>query len=308
MTSSTPSISITEVGPRDGLQNESHSVPTDVKAAFIRNLIHAGLRDIEVSSFVRPDRIPQLADAKELFDELGKPPKGVTFRALVPNLRGLERAVDAGVRSIAVFTAASETFNRRNIGAGIDESLARFRPVVAAAKEASMQVRGYVSTAIHCPFEGPIDPEAVSSVSGALVELGCDELSIGDTIGAGTPAHVSRLLETLLRDHPDADLVMHFHDTRGMAIANVVESLRFGITRFDASAAGLGGCPYAPGASGNLATEDLVFLLDGLAYAHGIDLEALRRASRGIAKAIAREPASRVFQAPPLPGGQVTQA
>ncbi len=308
MTPASPAIRITEVGPRDGLQNEATPIPLESKAGFVRALIKAGLREIEVSSFVRPDRIPQLADAAELFALLGTPPDDVTFSALVPNMRGFERAVAAGVSSIAVFTAASESFNQRNIGATIEESIERFKPVMKAARDASMRVRGYVSTAIACPYEGPISPETVSRVCDALLELGCDELSIGDTIGAGTPAEVSRLLDVLLRDFPDADFVMHFHDTRGMAIANVAASLRFGISRFDASAGGLGGCPFAPGASGNLATEDLVFLLDGLGLTHGVDLEALRDASRGVARAIDRPLVSRVHQAPPLPTSPTSES
>lgn len=293
-------IQLTEVGPRDGLQNEPQFVPTEAKVAFVRGLLAAGAKDIEVTSFVRPDLVPQLADGAAVLEALGPPPAGVVFGALVPNLRGYEGARAAGVRKVAVFTAASETFNRRNTNASIAESLLRFRPVVEAAQGDDVVVRGYVSCAVACPFEGPIQPAAVAQVAEDLLALGCDEVSIGDTIGAGTPADVGRLLDELLA-RIDADhLVLHFHDTRGMAITNVMEGLRHGIRAFDASAAGLGGCPFAPGASGNLATEDLVFLLDGLGIAHGLDLEALCAASTVLEPHLGHPFAGRVRRAPPL--------
>lgn len=293
-------VRLTEVGPRDGLQNESAPVSTEAKVAFVRGLVAAGLRDIEVSSFVRPDRIPQLADAAEVFAALGPAPDGVTYGALVPNERGLDGALAAGVGKVAIFTAASETFNQRNVNTSIAGALERFRPVVARARESGVAIRGYVSCAVHCPYEGPIAPEAVRRVSEDLLALGCDELSIGDTIGAGTPGDVGHLLDALL-EATDADkLVLHFHDTRGMAIANVVEGLRHGIAAYDVSAGGLGGCPFAPGASGNVATEDVVFLLDGLGVAHGVDAKALRDAAAGVGQALARALPSRVHQAPPL--------
>jgi hydroxymethylglutaryl-CoA lyase len=291
---------LTDVGPRDGLQNERKNVPTEAKVAFVRALVAAGLTDIEVSSFVRPDLIPQLADAEEVFRALGPAPKGVTYGALVPNEKGLERALAVGVGKVAVFTAASETFNRKNVNAGIAESLAKFRPVAEGAKRARVALRGYVSTAVACPFEGPIAPAAVVDVVKRLLDLGCDEVSVGDTIGAGTPGDVARLLAALLPELPVERCVMHFHDTRGMAAANVLESLRHGVSRFDASAGGLGGCPFAPGAAGNAATEDVVFLLNGLGIAHGVDLGRLKAASDLVAAHLDHPLPSRVHAAPPL--------
>jgi hydroxymethylglutaryl-CoA lyase len=293
-------VRVTEVGPRDGLQNEGRAVATAAKARFVRALLEAGHRDVEVTSFVRPDRVPQLADAEELFALLGPPPEGVVYGALVPNERGLERALATGAGKVAVFTAASETFNQRNVNATIDASFERFGPVAKGTKAAGLLLRGYVSVAVACPYEGPIDPQVVRGVVLRLFDLGCDEVSVGDTIGAGTPGDVGRLLDVLLGAVRADDLVLHFHDTRGMAIANVLEALSHGIRAFDASSGGLGGCPFAPGASGNLATEDLVFLLDGLGAAHGLDLERQRLASREIEPHVAHRLASRVYQAPPL--------
>jgi hydroxymethylglutaryl-CoA lyase len=294
-------VLVTEVGPRDGLQNERRPVPTEAKVAFVRALLAAGVRDVEVSSFVRPDLVPQLSDAEALFRALGPAPDGVTFGALVPNEKGLERALAAGVGKVSVFTAASETFNRRNVNAGIAESLARFEPVARGSKAAGRRLRGYVSTAIACPFEGRIAPQAVLDVTRRLLDLGCDEVSVGDTIGAGAPGDVLRLLDALLPHVPLASLVMHFHDTRGMAAANVFASLQHGVFRFDASAGGLGGCPFAPGAAGNLATEDLVFLLSASSISHGLDLARLRSASALVASHLDHPLASRVSRAPPLP-------
>ena len=296
-----PRVLLTEVGPRDGLQNERKNVPTEAKAAFVRALVAAGLKDIEVSSFVRPDRIPQLADAEALFRALGPAPEGVTYGALVPNEQGLERALAAGVGKVAVFTAASETFNQKNVNASIAASLERFRPVADGARRAKKSLRGYVSTAIACPFEGPIAPTAVVDVVRRLLDLGCDEVSVGDTIGAGTPGEVARLLGALLPVLPPERCVLHFHDTRGMAVANVLESLRHGVTRFDASAGGLGGCPYAPGAAGNVATDDLVFLLGGLGIAHGVGAARLAAASDLVAGHLDHPLPSRVHAAPALP-------
>lgn len=293
-------IALTEVGPRDGLQNEGRPVPTEVKAAFVRALVAAGLSDVEVTSFVRPDLVPQLADGAALLAALGPPPRGVTYGALVPNLKGLEQALAAGVGKVSVFTAASESFSRRNVNATIAETLERFRPVAAGARGAGRRLRGYVSTAIACPFEGPIPPARVVEVVRRLIDLGCDEISVGDTIGAGTPGEVRRLLDALLPVLPPERCVLHFHDTRGMAVANALAALDRGVVRFDASAGGLGGCPFAPGAAGNVATEDLVFLLDGLGLEHGIDLEALKGAGRLVAAALDRTLPSRVHAAPPL--------
>jgi isopropylmalate/homocitrate/citramalate synthase len=294
-------VRVTEVGPRDGLQNETAVVPTEAKVAFVRALVAAGAKDVEVSSFVRPDRIPQLADAEALFAALGKPPPGVTYGALVPNERGLERALSAGAVKVAVFTAATETFNRRNVNASIAESIAGFRPVVEKARKARIPVRGYVSTAFWCPYEGKTPPDRAVDVVRRLADLGCDELDVGDTIGAATPPDVAALLDLLLPHVPLERVVLHFHDTRGTALVNVLEGLRHGVFAFDSSAAGLGGCPYAPGASGNLATEDLAYLLSGLGIAHGLDLDGVRAAARPLEATLGRALPGKVFRAGPAP-------
>ncbi len=298
-----PAVRLTEVGPRDGLQNEGTPVPTEVKVAFVRALVAAGLREVEVSSFVRPDRVPQLADADEVFRALGPPPAGVTYLALVPNERGLARALEASVGKVAVFTAATESFNRRNVNASIAESIARFRPVVLGAKRAGRAVRGYVSTAFFCPYEGKTPPEATADVAARLLDLGCDEVDLGDTIGAATPTDVAAVLERVLAHVPVERVVLHFHDTRGTALVNVVEGLRHGVGAYDASAGGIGGCPYAPGASGNLATEDLVYLLDGLGIATGVDLEALRAAGAPLEAVLGHRLPGKVYRAGPAPLG-----
>jgi hydroxymethylglutaryl-CoA lyase len=297
-------VRLTEVGPRDGLQNEGVPVPTDAKVAFVRALVAAGLREVEVSSFVRADRVPQLADAEDVFARLGPPPAGVTYLALVPNARGLERALASRVGKVAVFTAATETFNRANVGASVDESIERFRPVVRGARKARVPVRGYVSTAFFCPFEGKTDPRRTADVAARLLELGCDEVDVGDTIGAATPPDVAAVLDVVLAEVPLERLVLHFHDTRGTALVNVLEGLRRGVSAFDASAGGLGGCPYAPGASGNLATEDLVYLLDGLGVASGIDFAVLRAASAGIERELGRPLPGKAYRAGPAPSGR----
>jgi len=276
-TAERPDIRIVEVGPRDGLQNEARPVPTEVKIAFVDALSAAGFDEIEVSSFVSPKWIPQLADAEAVFAGIRRAP-GVTYMALVPNLEGLERAKAARVDKVAVFTAASETFSRKNTNASIAEALERFRPVVARA---GLPVRGYISTAFHCPFEGPIAPHQVLPVARALLELGCSELSIGDTIGRATPEEVTRLLDLLLPAVlPSRNLAVHFHDTYGQAVSNAIAAHALGITVFDASAGGIGGCPYAPGAPGNVATDALVSAFPGLT---GIDPERLRAASAIVA-------------------------
>lgn len=291
-----PAVRIVEVGPRDGLQNESRPVPTDEKIRFIEALAAAGLREIEAGSFVAPGVVPQLDDADVLFPAL-RLPAGTVASALVPNLRGLERAAGAGVRRVAVFTAASETFNRRNIRAGISESIGKFRPVAEQARALGISVRGYVSTAFHCPFEGPIPTAAALDVADRLLDLGCDEISIGDTVGRATPRDVAALLDAAAGRLPADRIALHFHDTWGLAIANVVAGLARGIRVFDASAGGLGGCPFAPGASGNVATEDLVFALEAMGFATGVDPVALDLASTLIERALGRELPSRVRRA-----------
>ena len=275
-------VKIVEVGPRDGLQNEKVTVPAEVKVEFITALADAGLRVIEAGAFVSPKWVPQMADTAEVYRDIPKDP-GVEFPVLVPNMRGLDRAIEAGVKSIAIFTAASETFNQRNINMTIDESFENYAPVVARARAEGIRVRGYVSTGFGCPYEGDVAPEKVLEVCARLLDLGCYEVSVGDTIGVGTPMQVQGVIGMLLQVIPASSLAMHFHDTRGTALANTLSALEMGIATFDASAGGLGGCPYAPGASGNLATEDLVYMLNSMAIETGVDLNRLVQASTKIA-------------------------
>lgn len=278
-------VQLVEVGPRDGLQNEKTLVPTGAKVAFIEALVAAGHTHVEVSSFVSPRRVPQLSDAAEVFRRLKQRP-GVTYTALVPNEEGLARALDVGVRSIAVFTAASEAFNEKNIGCSIAQSLERFRPVLRTASERSLTVRGYVSTAFVCPHEGRVAPERVVDVVSRLRDLGIRRISLGDTLGAAFPVEVSRLLEALEARHGLQDFALHLHDTFRRALANAQVGLLHGIAELDASSGGLGGCPFAPGARGNVATEDLVELLEGQGIATGIDLEKQRAATQLILGAL----------------------
>jgi len=295
MTTLPKSVRLVEVGPRDGLQNEAVVIPTDKKAEFVGLLVQAGLRDIEVTSFVHPKWVPQLADAQDLIKQLKLEPR-VRYSALVPNMKGLERAIASGIRRIAVFTAASETFNRKNINMGIKESIDGFKPVVDRAIKEGMTVRGYVSTCFVCPYEGAISKEKVAEVTRALFDLGVEEVSIGDTIGAATPRDVESTGGHLATQFTIDKLAMHFHDTYGMAVANIYQSLQLGYSIFDSSAGGLGGCPYAPGASGNVATEDLLYLLDRLGIGTGVSLTMIRRASHFIAKELGRDLPSRVLK------------
>lgn len=291
-------IRVTEVGPRDGLQNERGEVPTAAKIAFVEALVEAGVRQIEVTAFVHPKRVPAMADAEAIFAALeGRERDGVRYIALTPNLRGYDRAVAAGCESVAVFTAASEGFTRANINMTIAESLERFSAVAERARGDGVALRGYVSTVFACPYDGRVQPEQVLRVVEPLLEMGCYEVSLGDTIGVGTPADTLALLDLLCKHVPSDALALHFHDTWGMAVANVMAGLEHGIRSFDASAGGLGGCPYAPGASGNLATEDLVYLLDGLGYETGIDLEGVAQAARHIATHLDRPLPGRVHNA-----------
>lgn len=285
-------LRIIEVGPRDGLQNEPVPISTEEKLAFIRQLADAGLKEIEATSFVSPKWVPQLGDAAELWPQL---PAGPAYSALVPNLKGLERALEGGVDRIALFTAASDEFTRRNINMSVAASLDVFREVATAFRTAKPAgwIRGYVSTAFECPYAGKIDPEAVAAVVRELLELGVDEVSIGDTIGVAVPAEVRRLTPNLLELAPAEKIAYHFHDTRGTAIANVAAALELGIQAFDASAGGLGGCPYAPGAGGNLATDDLVYFLERSGLSTGIDPEALARASLPILERLGRKPTAK---------------
>ncbi|MEZ5063653.1 MAG: hydroxymethylglutaryl-CoA lyase [bacterium] len=286
-------VRLVEVGPRDGLQNESVPVPTERKIEFIEALAASGLRDVEVTSFVRPDRVPQLADARELFAALRRR-EGVRYWALVPNARGLETALECGVTHVAVFTAASEGFNRANVNSSVEESLARLKPVVADAIAAGATVRGYVSTVFGCPYDGPVDPARAASVSRVLLDAGCEELSLGDTIGVAAPPAVERVLAAHdAMGVPREKIALHFHDTRGMAVANVVAGLEAGITSFDASAGGLGGCPFAPGATGNVATEDLVWLFDESGVECGVSFAQVAEASGAIGEQLGRKLPSR---------------
>jgi hydroxymethylglutaryl-CoA lyase len=292
-----PRVTVYEVGPRDGLQNEAETLPVSAKVEFVDRLTESGLPAIEVGSFVSPKAIPQLADTEEVFRRIHRA-SGTRYPALVPNVRGLERALEAGVREIAVFTAASETFNRHNINAGVDESIERFRPVVSRAQEEKVRVRGYVSTAFGCPYEGRIEPEAVREVVHKLLDLPVDEISLGDTIGVATPADVFDVVETLYESGVTRGmLALHFHDTRGTALANVYAGLECGVATYDSSAGGLGGCPYAPGAAGNLATEDLLYMLEGLSIGTGVNLPKVVEASRTLADVFGRRPPGRYLAA-----------
>jgi isopropylmalate/homocitrate/citramalate synthase len=272
------SVKVVEVGPRDGLQNEKVTIPTEAKVEYITALADAGLKVIEAGAFVSPKWVPQMADTADVYREIPKDP-GVEYPVLVPNMKGLERAIEAGVKSIAIFTAASDTFNKRNINMTIDESFANYAPVSARAIAEGMRVRGYVSTALGCPYEGEVAPERVLEVSARILDLGCYEVSVGDTIGVGTPMQVQGVVGILLQVIPAAKLAMHFHDTRGTALANTLAALEMGIATFDASSGGLGGCPFAPGASGNLATEDLIYMLDHMGIETGVALDRLVAAS-----------------------------
>ncbi|MBS1224240.1 MAG: hydroxymethylglutaryl-CoA lyase [Proteobacteria bacterium] len=289
-------VRIVEVGPRDGLQNEREIVPTPVKLALIDKLADAGLTTIEAGAFVSPKWVPQMADSAAVLTGLRRR-SGVSYPVLVPNRQGLEAALAAGVTEIAVFGAASETFSRRNINCSIAESLDRFRPVVELARQHGVKVRGYVSCALGCPYEGEIAPEKVAEVAGALYAMGCYEISLGDTIGVGTPGKTQRMLEAVTWQAPLDCLAGHYHDTYGQALANIYASLELGLATFDASIAGLGGCPYAAGASGNVATEDVIYLLNGLGIETGVDLDALVNAAAFISQALNRPPASKVARA-----------
>lgn len=293
-TKSAPAIRIIEVGPRDGLQNEPSIIPTADKVAFIDALSTTGLTEIEVGSFVSPKAVPQLADSDEVFQKIVRRP-GVTYSALVPNEQGFERARAVAVDKIAVFTAASDSFTQRNIRSTVRESIERFRPVIAEAKRDGMIVRGYISTAIHCPFEGAVDPSRVAEVMHRLLHLGVDEISLGDTLGRAAPNDVRRLLDEVLPHIERSRLSLHVHDTYGMAVANVLAAWEeYGIEAFDTSAGGLGGCPYAPGASGNVATEDVVYALKASGAAVPVDEQKVIAAARQIGRVLNRPLSSRL--------------
>lgn len=295
-------ITVLEVGPRDGLQNEPAHVPTADKIAFVDRLSATGIPGIEVSAFVSPRWVPQMADAAEVFAGLTAR-SGVRYSALVPNVTGLERAHAAGVTAVAIFAASSETFSRRNINQSIDESLETYRAVCSRAVSLGIRVRGYLSTAFGCPFEGEVPPSQVARVAEALIQMGAFEVAVSDTIGIAHPGQVPRVVSAVAERVPLDRIALHFHDTRGTALANVLASLDLGIATFDASAGGLGGCPYAPGATGNLATEDLIYMLDGLDIETGVDLDALVEASAFIESRIGHPLPSRYYRAARSSGG-----
>ncbi len=289
-------ITVVEVGPRDGLQSIGAQLGTADKIRYIDALSASGLPVIEVTSFVSPKWVPLMADATEVYRGIRKA-DGVRYPVLVPNEKGLDRAMEAGAQEIAVFTAASETFNRKNIHAGIDESLARIEPVVQRCRDDGLRVRGYISTCWGCPYEGDVPASRVLQVTRALLEMGVDEVSAGDTIGVATPNRVEEILEALLGELDAGRIAMHFHDTYGMGLANVEQALRMGISIFDTSSAGIGGCPYAPGATGNLATEDLIYLLHGRGLSTGVDLDKLVQAGALLEKALGQAVPGRAYRA-----------
>ena len=289
-------VRMVEVGPRDGLQNEAKSVSAAVKIALVERLADAGLRAVEAGAFVSPKWVPQMADSAEVLTGLKRKP-GVRYPVLVPNMRGYDAARAAGAEEIAIFAAASETFSQRNTNCSIAESFDRFAPVVAAAKRDRVAVRGYVSCVVDCPYEGAIAPAAVASVAHRLLELGCYEVSLGETIGTATPTRLQAMLAVVMEVVRREKLAVHLHDTYGQALANLMAAMELGIAVADSSVAGLGGCPYARGASGNVASEDVLYLLNGLSIRTGVDLEKLAAAGRFISAELGREPASKVARA-----------
>ena len=289
-------VRIVEVGPRDGLQNEKGEVPTAVKLELIERLADAGLMAIEATAFVSPKWIPQMADHTEVLERIRRKP-GVAYPVLTPNLKGFEAAKAAGATEVAVFGAASESFSKKNINCSIAESLERFRPVVEHALKDKIKVRGYISCVIGCPYEGDIAPQKVAEVAGALYDMGCYEVSLGDTIGVGTPGKTQNMIEACLKRVPAEKLAGHYHDTYGQALANIYASMERGVATFDSSVSGLGGCPYAKGASGNVATEDVVYMMQGLGIETGIDLGKLVDAGQWISAFLKREPGSKAGRA-----------
>ena len=289
-------VRIVEVGPRDGLQNEKQEVPTQTKLELIERLADAGLPAVEATAFVSPKWIPQMADHTEVLERIRRKP-GVDYPVLTPNLKGFEAARLAGATEVAIFGAASEAFSRKNINCSIAESLERFRPVADAARSANIKVRGYISCVIGCPYEGGIAPQKVAEVAGALFDMGCYEVSLGDTIGVGTPAKTQRMIEACAKRVPIDRLAGHYHDTYGQALANIYASLELGVATFDSSVAGLGGCPYAAGASGNVATEDVVYMLNGLDVHTGVDLDRLVAIGQWICGVLGKEPSTKAGRA-----------
>lgn len=289
-------VRIVEVGPRDGLQNEKQTIPTAVKVQLINELAAAGLRYIEAGSFVNPKWVPQMADSAAVFTQITRRPD-VTYAALIPNLRGFEQAVAANADEVAIFAAASEAFSQKNINCSIAESLTRFEAVTLAAQAQNIPVRGYISCVAGCPYSGRVDPGTVVQIAQTLLAMGCYEISLGDTIGVGTAGQIKQLIEAVSSEIPRTQLAVHMHDTYGQALANVYAALEVGVHVIDSSVAGLGGCPYAPGAAGNLATEDVVYLLEGLGIDHGVDLEKLVTTGNNICQFLGRENSSKAAQA-----------
>jgi hydroxymethylglutaryl-CoA lyase len=289
-------VKIVEVGPRDGLQNETLPISAADKVALIKLLSEAGISYIESGSFVSPKWVPQMATSAEVFQTLQRD-SGVTYAALTPNLRGYEAAIEAKADEVAIFAAASESFSQKNINCSVEESIARFAPIIAEAKKHNIKVRGYVSCVVGCPYEGKIDPEQVASVTEKLIKMGCYEVSLGDTIGVGTPQSVTKMLHAVSARVPTTKLAVHFHDTYGQALTNIYAALQLGISVVDSAIAGLGGCPYAKGASGNVATEDVVYLLNGLGVETGIDIHKLLQAGWFISKKLGKPPISKVSAA-----------
>lgn len=289
-------VKIVEVGPRDGLQNEPGQIGTSVKVELIKQLADAGIRAIEAASFVSPKWVPQMADSAEVMEQIDKKP-GVTYSALTPNMKGFENAMACGVDEVAIFAAASEQFSQKNINCSIEESLQRFAPIMAAAKEQDMPVRGYISCVLGCPYQGEVVPSEVARVAKALADMGCYEISLGDTIGVGTPGATKSMLKAVSETVPTEQLAVHCHDTYGQALANIYAALEMDVAVVDSSVAGLGGCPYAKGASGNVATEDVLFMLNGLGIETGIDMERLLDAGRYVMQALGRESNSKAARA-----------
>lgn len=289
-------VRIVEVGPRDGLQNEKQAIPTAAKIQLIHDLVDAGLSYIEAGSFVNPKWVPQMADSGEVFQGIARQ-AGVTYAALIPNLQGFERALASGANEVAIFAAASEAFSQKNINCSIAESLQRFDAVMQAAKAHQIPVRGYISCVLGCPYGGAVEPEQVASIARDLLAMGCYEISLGDTIGVGTPGQTKKLIETVARAIPMEKIAAHMHDTYGQALANIYAALEMGVSVIDSSVAGLGGCPYAAGATGNVATEDLVYMLNGLGINHGVDLPRLIRAGNSISQVLGKPSNSKVARA-----------
>lgn len=292
-------IKIVEMGPRDGLQNEKNFLSVEIRSEFIKKLVDAGHSSVEIGAFVNPEKIPQMVGSGDVTKAVNKifPKSKASFPVLVPNERGMRDAIEAGAKEVAVFAAASESFSKANINCTIEESFERFKPVIALAKKHKIKVRGYLSTCFYCPFEGKIKPQKVASLAKKLIQMGCYEISIGDTIGAANPKEVKTLIQLLKRSIPVKKIAMHFHDTRGTALANILQSYQLGITTFDSSLGGLGGCPYAPGAQGNVSTEDVVYMFEGMGLKTGVNLKKLLEVNKWMSEKMGKALPSKVGKA-----------